>query len=142
MSNCSKGTHRRIVKTLGTTVVEQYLDLTTTPATVLTAEEWAALSLVCCPKEWTKDKVVCIRPIGNEDPLAVVGGCLSIPMTTTYSDLAGTVDTVTPGTPMLLDDNGVDVTATHEVTACVVWDTIETDACVTGGEKKVTEKEA
>lgn len=84
----------------------------------LTAEDIAAIKP--CPKQELLASDACIQPIGNTDPALVESGAKQVCMFETTFLPDETIGVTTLVGTTLVSGAGVDVTATHEATACPV----------------------
>jgi hypothetical protein len=84
---------------------------------ILTAAQMAAATP--CPQRSVVSSAVCLQPIGNLDPALVESGGKEV---STYEQKVDADDVFVSNElidTILLDASGADVTATHEVTACL-----------------------
>lgn len=130
MSACCPSDVKVITSIQGSVVTTTYLDLSTSPPALIDQAAFDALTLVKCPEHEVDKERVCLQVIGNTDASLIVAGRQITPMTTTFTDVAGTVDAVTVGTTTLVLDDGTDVTATHEIVACPEAIVVESEFCV------------
>lgn len=82
----------------------------------LTAAEIAAVTP--CPTTDLQTDSVCAQPTGNVDPTLVLKGVKRVCNYQTTYLADGTPEAPTLLSTVLFDAAGIDITATHEVTAC------------------------
>lgn len=120
----------KVITTInGTSVTTTYLDLRVSPPVLMDQTAYDALTKAKCPTSEPDKEKVCLQLIGNTDAANIEKGWEISVINTTYSDMDGTVDTVTI-TDSTLWLNGVDVTATHETVDCPEPITIDAGYCV------------
>ena len=130
MSSCCPADVRVVTTVLGNAVTHQYFDLSSGVPVLTTEAAYNAMVKVKCPEVDTDWEKVCLQVIGETDAALIVSGEKLVVNTITYSDTAGTIDAVTRSAPTYYTEDGIDVTATHEVVACPVATVIESDFCV------------
>ncbi len=127
--SCCPADVKVVTRIVGTVVTTTYLDMRVSPPVLMDQAAYDALVKVKCPTSLPDKERVCLQPIGNTDAALIEEGWQVCVVNTTYSDEIGTVAVVTI-TDETLWLAGVDVTATHEVTACPEAITIDAGFCV------------